>query len=62
VSEWLREAIRGGAVSAFWEGDFPRYVWHRQEEVVFEGRLVNRENGHYKGYPLNPDEWPRNLG
>lgn len=61
VTKWLRKAIRLGSFSSLWEGGFPRYVWHREGEVVFEGRLVNQTNGHYKGYPLNPEEWPKNL-
>lgn len=27
----------------------------------FEGRLVNRGNGSYKGYPLEKDEWPEGV-
>ena len=61
VTKWLREAIRSGNFSALWEGDFPRYVWHKEEEVVFEARLVNQGTGEYKGYPLNPEEWPQGL-
>jgi hypothetical protein len=61
VTRWLREAILLGSVSAYWEGEFPRYVWRREGEVVFEARLVNQINGQYKGYPLNPEEWPQNL-
>lgn len=58
---WLREAISRGAVGAPWENRFPRYVWYQYEGVVFEGRLVNRENGSYKGYPLEDDEWPPGI-
>jgi hypothetical protein len=61
VTSWLRRALRQGTVGAPWEGDFPRYVWHREGEVVFEGRLTNREAGEYKGYPLLQDEWPEGL-
>ena len=61
VSEWLRSAIRRGAVGAPWEGGFPRYVWHRECDTVFEARLVNRGNGSYKGYPLSFEEWPRDI-
>ncbi len=61
VRGWLRSAIRRGAVSGPWEGGFPRYVWHREGGTVFEGRLVNRGDGSYKGYPLNEDEWPRGI-
>ena len=61
VSEWLRNAIRRGATEAPWEGDFPRYVWYKDGDVVFEGRLVNRGNGSYKGYPLDTQEWPDGI-
>ena len=58
---WLREAIRLGAVGQFWEGEFPRLVWYKHEQIVFEGRLVNRTQGTYKGYPLARDEWPHGI-
>lgn len=61
ITRWLRGAIRTGNVSAHWEGDFPRYVWYRENESVYEARLVNQGNGQYKGYPLNREEWPPNL-
>ena len=61
IDEWLRSAIRRGATGTPWEGDFPRYVWYRQGDTVFEGRLVNRETGEYKGYPLHSDEWPDGI-
>ena len=58
ITRWLRQAIRGGIVSEFVEGDFPRYVWHREGDLVYEARLINAGTGEYKGYPLNVDEWP----
>ena len=58
VTEWLHSALLLGATGAPWEGDFPRYVWYKQDEIVFEGRLVNRTQGWYKGYPLGNNEWP----
>ncbi len=61
IDEWLREAIRSGAVGAPWEGGFPRYVWYKYGATVLEGRLVNRETGEYKGYPLGRDEWPAGI-
>ena len=61
VCGWLRSAIRRGAVSGPWEGGFPRYAWHKEGGTVFEGRLVNRGDGSYKGYPLNEGEWPRGV-
>ena len=59
--EWLRSAIRLGAVGAPWEGEFPRYVWYKEGPLVFEGRLVNRAIGAYKGYPLQRAEWPDRI-
>jgi len=61
LTEWLREAIASGRVGAPWEGDFPRYVWHRRGEVCYEGRLVNQGLGQYKGYQLERGEWPEGL-
>lgn len=61
LSNWLRTAIRLGAVGQPWEGRFPRYVWYRHMGVVFEGRLVNRTQGTYKGYPLAEEEWPDGI-
>ncbi len=61
IAMWLRTAIRRGATGAPWEGTFPRYVWFKHEETVFEGRLVNQTAGEYKGYPLHKSEWPQGI-
>ena len=61
VSGWLRSSIRRGATGAPWEGGFPRYVWYQSGSTMFEARLVNREAGSYKGYPLSEDEWPDGI-
>jgi len=61
ITKWLKNAIQEGRVSAYWEGEFPRYVWHKVAEVVYQARLVNRELGQYKGFPLNDDEWPHGI-
>ncbi|MBI9085439.1 MAG: hypothetical protein JEZ11_17720 [Desulfobacterales bacterium] len=61
LTAWLQEAIRAGQVGGPWEGVFPRYAWYRQEDVVYEARLVNRELGDYKGYALEKDEWPKGI-
>ena len=60
ATDWLRSAIRKGATS-HWEGGFPRYVWHRQGDTVFEARLINRGDGSYKGYPLEDSELPAGI-
>lgn len=61
LTGWLREAIRRGHVGELWEGDFPRNAWCRHDGVVYEARLVNQEQGQYKGYPLQPGEEPGGL-
>lgn len=63
VKQWLQAAIQAGNYSEFFEGDFPRYVWYRDEpnNITYEARLVNREQGCYKGYPLNASEVPTGL-
>ena len=61
ITLWLREAIRKGAFGRLWEGRFPRYVWYKDGETVYEGRLLNRELGEYKGYPLEREEWPPEI-
>jgi hypothetical protein len=58
----LREGLRAGRVSAQWEGNFPRFIWHLQEETLYEARLSNKELGGYHGYPLEDRrEWPANI-
>jgi hypothetical protein len=60
VQNWLVQAISNGQVGEIWEGKYPRYVWYQDGTVLYEGRLVNREQGEYKGYPLSDEEWPEN--
>lgn len=46
IDRWLKAAIRAGQFSDFWDHDhFPRYVWHREGERVFEARVVNPGDG-----------------
>jgi hypothetical protein len=61
LSGWLQQGVEAGLVGGPWEGHFPRYVWHRREGVCYEGRLVNREAGEYKGYPLADAESPEGV-
>ncbi len=61
VQKWLQRAMADGCIGELWEGRFPRYIWHKEGSIVYEGRLVNRGNGEYKGYPLSDDEWPEGL-
>jgi hypothetical protein len=55
VKSWLREGIRAGRFGA-WEGGYPRYVWHRQGDVVFEAKQGSPGSGEYHGYPLRPEQ------
>ncbi len=59
TQKWLTDAVARGHFSASWENGFPRYVWHREAGVVFEGRHIAQ--GQYKGYPLDSDERVRGL-
>ena len=61
LTRTLRECIRIGRVGGPWEGDFPRYVWGQIAGTMYEARLVNRETGEYKGYPLEAAEWPNGV-
>jgi hypothetical protein len=61
LTAWLRQAIAAGNVGGLIEGGFPRYVWYRDEERFFEGRLTNQMRGEYKGYPIDRDEVPKEL-
>ena len=58
----LKEAIRTGCVSEDWRGDFPRFAWHMDGEILYEAVLSNQTGGEYHGYPLESRaEWPRGL-
>jgi hypothetical protein len=56
---WLRDAIANGDVGAPWdEQPYPRMVWKRVDDTVYEARLSNAEQGWYHGYPIDRTEWP----
>ena len=58
LTVWLRRAILDGQVGGCVEGKFPRYVWCREGDQCFEGRLSNNVLGEYHGYPISLEEWP----
>ena len=60
VEGWLREAVRNGQVGA-WNGNYPRYVWFRKGEIVYEARDGSPGSGRYHGYPLEPWQEVRGL-
>jgi hypothetical protein len=47
----VREAIRTGRVSTKWVGGFPRYIWHKEGDVWYEGQTKDSSPGKYHGYP-----------
>ncbi len=61
VNTWLREAFSKGAISEYMEGDFPRFVWYKTNGMAFQGRLTNRGNGEYKGFPVSLSELPKGI-
>lgn len=60
IEGWLREAVRVGRTGA-WDGGFPRYVWHREGDTVFEACQGPPGSGAYHGYPLEPWQHVRGL-
>lgn len=54
----LAEGIERLCVSSAFESGFPRYVWGRLDGAPFIARLINREQGHYKGWPIEEFELP----
>ena len=61
INGWLSCAVNKGSISEEFEGNFPKYVWYKDDDHVFEARLVNKIQGTYKGFPLNPEEWPTGI-
>jgi len=61
VQDLLQRAITNGWVGEPWEEGFPRYVWVREGNTIFEGRLTNQTLGEYKGYPLTQDQEVQGL-
>ncbi len=53
ATEWVRKAIRRGDCEFVeGDGDFPKRIWHRDENgQLWRGLLVNRTTGEYKGWP-----------
>lgn len=58
AEEALKKAIKSGCVSPQSEGNFPRYVWGRLSGRLYQARLINREQGFYKAWPIEEIEGP----
>ena len=54
----LRTGITKCCTSAVFEGGFPKYVWTWMEGALYEARHINGPQGTYKGYRLEPSEYP----
>jgi len=57
-TEALREGIRRQCVSDTFQGKFPKYVWSWIDGRLYEARHINGPQGEYKGYRLEPPEYP----
>lgn len=53
VERMLREAVRSGHCGVF-EGGFPRRVWRRLDQHIYEARQGSPGSGQYHGYKLTP--------
>ena len=60
VQGWLEEAVRQGCCGHFERG-FPRRVWRRVGDTVFEARQETPGSGRYHGYPLQPDQTVKGM-
>lgn len=58
ADEALQAAIRRRCVSEQFEGAFPRYAWAWLDGRPYIARLINREAGSYKGWPIDENELP----
>lgn len=56
----LRTALERQQHDTIFEGSFPRFVWGALRVAgnsrLFEARLTNRLQGHYKGYFIGPED------
>jgi hypothetical protein len=55
----LREGVTRRCTSDVFEGGYPKYVWTWIDGALYEARHINGPQGTYKGYRLEPTEWPR---
>ena len=56
VESWLQYAVASGNVGRFDEFGYPRLVWYRKGNTVYEARTGSKGSGEYHGYPLRRDE------
>lgn len=61
ATKTLREAIAEGRVSETWEEGFPRHVWHRDGDVLYEARHTRGPVGSFHAYPIENSQAPHGL-
>ena len=61
VQRWLEDAVRHGSFGEF-DGGFPRRVWRRVGDTIFEARQGTPGSGIYHGYPLESFQSVEGLG
>lgn len=57
----LRKALLNGHISDVWDGEFPRYVWHKEGEVIYEARHTGGPAGCFHAYPIKSLQIPSGL-
>jgi hypothetical protein len=58
ATDALRKALLKGHTSDVWDGEFPRYVWHKEGEVVYEARHTRGPVGCFHAYPIESFQIP----
>ncbi|SRR5258708_1073344 len=61
ATQALRAAMQRGSVSEAWEDGFPRYVWHRDGNILYEARHIRGPLGSFYAYPIENFQAPRGL-
>jgi hypothetical protein len=61
ATQALRRALTNGQVSEAWEDGFPRYVWHKDGEVIYEARHTRGPHGTFHAYPIEKYQIPDGL-
>lgn len=59
INDALAEGVRNGCISEMIEQGFPKYVWWWLDGDLYEARHLNGFGGHYKGYRLEPPDYPQ---
>lgn len=61
ATQALRDSIRNGNVCEIWEDGFPRHVWHRDGDVLYEARHTRGPTGLFHAYPIESLQAPIGL-